>query len=418
MKILVLDDDPTGTQSATGATVLLRWDAALILASLREADALYLQTNSRALDETAAVRLVTSIREDARHAAGALGEPVRIVLRGDSTLRGHVFAELEAVSDPDDVAVFLPAFPQGGRTTLDGLHRVRIDGRDLPAHESEYADDPVFGFDTGYLPDYAAQRSAREPVRVPLARVRAGELPRVLAEAPPGALVLPDAVTDDDVRLVAAAIRGSWEAGRETRVRGAAPLAAALAGVESTGPLPWPLLAGPAPTLLVCGSHTEGATRQLARVTERYGPPEEISTAAALEDPDAEAARVAARVGERLEDDGFAVVTSERQRLEEHDTLAHGERVMVALSSVVARVRRGARVVVAKGGITSAEIARTGLGADRALVLGQVLPGVSVWELETADGDPVLYVVVPGNVGEPDTIDRILELLAVPVTAG
>ena len=70
-------------------------------------------------------------------------------------------------------------------------------------------------------------------------------------------------------------------------------------------------------------------------------------------------------------------------------------------------------VVVAKGGITSAEVARTGIGATSAVVLGQVLPGVSVWRLVARDGREVLYVVVPGNVGGPDTLVRVLDALDV-----
>jgi uncharacterized protein YgbK (DUF1537 family) len=68
-------------------------------------------------------------------------------------------------------------------------------------------------------------------------------------------------------------------------------------------------------------------------------------------------------------------------------------------------------VVVSKGGITSAEVASTGIGARSAVVLGQVLPGVSVWELEARDGRLLLYVVVPGNVGGPETLVDVLDAL-------
>jgi uncharacterized protein YgbK (DUF1537 family) len=53
-------------------------------------------------------------------------------------------------------------------------------------------------------------------------------------------------------------------------------------------------------------------------------------------------------------------------------------------------------------------------------VLGQVLPGVSVWRLTASDGRERLYVVVPGNVGEEDALVRVLDALglaAVPVPA-
>lgn len=113
MKTVVLDDDPTGTQSATGVQVLLESDADRLEAALRDADGVYVQTNSRALDEASAVALVARIRADALEAGARLGVEVRFVLRGDSTLRGHVFAETGVFAGAEDVVLFVPAFPAG-----------------------------------------------------------------------------------------------------------------------------------------------------------------------------------------------------------------------------------------------------------------------------------------------------------------
>jgi uncharacterized protein YgbK (DUF1537 family) len=421
MKTVVLDDDPTGTQSATGVRVLLESDADLIERALRTADSVYVQTNSRAIDEAAAVELVSRVRADALVAADRLGEPVQFVLRGDSTLRGHVFAETEVFLEGDAIMLFVPAFPDGGRTTREGVHYVRVDGVDVRADESEYAADPVFPFDTSVLADYVERKSGRVGVPVSLADVQGVDaLEAVLLDAPAGSVVVPDAVTDDDIRNIAEAVRRARSAGAQIVVRSASPLAAMLAGVESDGLLERPLVDRARPTLLVCGSHTEGATRQLGAVTARFGEPVVIDTHAALDDPAAAGAVAGAEAVERVQRDGLAVVTSARVRLAEHDTLNHGERVMTALTDVVQAVLPSVEVVVSKGGITSAEVASTGLGARSAVVLGQVLPGVSVWELEARDGRVLLYVVVPGNVGGPETLVDVLDALRldVPVEAG
>src|SRR5690606_7957270 len=110
----------------------------------------------------------------------------------------------------------------------------------------------------------------------------------------------------------------------------------------------------------------------------------------------------------RLQGPGLAVVSSERVRRPEHDTLEHGEHVMRALMAVVAAVRRLTGTVISKGGITGADVAREGIGADRAEVRGQVLSGVSVWDLRSAEGDDIVQIVVPGNVGEDDTLVKAL----------
>jgi uncharacterized protein YgbK (DUF1537 family) len=412
MKTIVLDDDPTGTQSASGVTVLLESNADLLTEALRDNDSVYVQTNSRAIDEAAAVALVGAVRSDGLEAARRLGDDVRFVLRGDSTLRGHVFAESDVFAGDaaasDSVMVFVPAFPAGGRTTVDGVHLVSIDGVAIPAAETEYASDPVFGFQHSRLVDYVAEKSGRRGVHVPLQTVRDGGLDAVLRGADAGDVILPDVLDDDDILAIAAAIAAVQRAGRDIVVRCAAPLAAALAGVTSDGLLQTPLVPEPKRTLLVCGSHTIGATRQLEPVIAAWGDAALVSTAAALADSAAAGADAADAASAQLDARRLAIVTSERSRSSEHNTLEHGSRVMEALTTAVRAVIESVDVVIAKGGITSADVARVGIGARSARVLGQVLPGVSVWDLTAFDGHRVLYVVVPGNVGGPDTLMRVL----------
>lgn len=413
MKTLILDDDPTGTQSASGVDVLLEWDADLIEEALGGADAVYLLTNTRAVSEADAVALLERTRTEAEEAGRRLGERVHVVLRGDSTLRGHVFPETAVFAGPASVIVFVPAFPEGGRTTIDGTHYVRIGDETLPAHETEYAQDPVFPFRSGHLPDYVREQSGRETAHFGLAGLRDGaaEFRAALREAVPGTVLLPDAETGDDVRIIAQAITAAWADGADVVVRSASPLAAAIAGVESDGLLPSPLVAEPVAALLVCGSHTIGATRQLAPVEAAFGPAEIVPTSDALQDAVATGRAVAEAARARLTATGFAAISSERERDASHNTLDHGERVMIALTSATAALRRSVEVVVSKGGITSAEVARVGLGARRARVLGQVLPGVSVWSVVTPEDEEKLYVVVPGNVGDPSTLVDVLAAL-------
>lgn len=415
MKTIVLDDDPTGTQSVTDATVLLASDADAIAEVLTTADAVYVQTNSRALSEADAVDFVTRVRADGLAAAQRLGEDVRFVLRGDSTLRGHVFAETEVFLESDSIIVFVPAFPEGGRTTSGGIHYVNVDGRNVPAHASEYAADPVFPFATGVLVDYVHEKSGRAAISVPITTVRAGNLLSVLHDATAGSVVVPDAETPEDIRAIADAVDLAIAGGKSIVVRSASPLAAELAGVPSSGLLATPLAHGVGAVLLVCGSHTAGATLQLDRVVEHFGAPAIVDTEHALQDPAAQGRAAAAEAAAALADRPLAFVTSARERAAEHNTLEHGEKVMSALTSAVRELLPSVSVVVSKGGITSAEVAATGIGATRAHVLGQILPGVSAWELEAHDGRRLLYIVVPGNVGGPTTL--IDSLAAVGLTA-
>jgi uncharacterized protein YgbK (DUF1537 family) len=414
-KVVVLDDDPTGTQSATGVRVLLTWDVPLLEQALREADSVYVQTNSRAVDEATAIRIVSSIRDDAREAARRLAVGVRFVLRGDSTLRGHVFAETEQFTDQRAAIVFVPAFPDGGRTTRDGVHLVRQGGVDVPAGETEYADDPVFPFASSRLVDYVAEKSARTAIAVDLSTVRSPDALLVaFLAAPPGSVLVPDVVDNEDIRRIAAGIETALGQGASLVVRCAAPLAAELAHVPSSGTLDRPLVAHPPRTLLVCGSHTAGATAQLAAVMGEGAGMVVLRTDDAFADPDAAGTHAARQAEGLIADGGLAVVASERVRSSAHGTLDHGRLVMAALTKTVRQLLPAVDVVVSKGGITSADTARHGLGATSALVLGQVLPGVSVWRLTASDGRDRLLVVVPGNVGDEHTLVEVLSALGVP----
>lgn len=413
MKTIVLDDDPTGTQSAYNVDVLLEFDTETIVDSLRSADSVYLQTNSRSMDEASARRLARRAHGQGLEAGRRLEEPIRFVLRGDSTLRGHVFAETDEFLGKYSVMVFVPAFPDGGRTTIDGLHLVRTGGRDIPAHQSEYARDPIFPFGTSALADYVKEKSGRTAVLVDLETVRGGRLASILAAAPPGVVVVPDAVTNDDIRTIAAQIQAAEDDGAKLVTRSAAPLASELAGVSSKNLMSDSAFGKPATILLVCGSHTAGARRQLARV-QSLCVSCDIDTESALHDPQATGREAASTLRQQLENTGLAVVASERKRKSEHNTLWHGERIMASLTQTVSELRNEIDVLVSKGGITSAEMARHGLGAKRATVLGQILPGISVWKIRLESGKTILHIIVPGNVGDDDVLWRILTTVGNP----
>jgi uncharacterized protein YgbK (DUF1537 family) len=389
-----------------------------LLDAMRSEHAFYVQTNSRALDRAAAVTLVTDIGHAALSAASVLGLAApRFVLRGDSTLRGHVFAESDAFATDDSVMLFQPAFPAGGRTTENGVHYVQVDGRRVPAGDTEYALDPVFGFHSSRLVDYVREQGGSRPVvGVPIEALRSSDgnaIAAALLTTSPGTVIAPDAVTDDDIRLIQRGLDKAWAAGRNVVVRCAAPLAAMCADVYANSLLSLPLPRPDGPVLVVCGSHTTGATSQLRSLRERFGINVALlDTRAALTDPDAAGTQLADCVRKDLRQRGVAAIATERDRRAGDNTLNHGERVMAALTTAVRHLRTDVAAVVAKGGITSAEVAHTGLVADTARVRGQLLAGVSLWELH-ADVGTVVYVVVPGNVGTADALVDVLRGLNV-----
>jgi uncharacterized protein YgbK (DUF1537 family) len=118
--------------------------------------------------------------------------------------------------------------------------------------------------------------------------------------------------------------------------------------------------------------------------------------------PDVVAAAIAA-VEQALESGLDAVVYTSRDLVAGGDagsSLEIGRQVSDGLIAVVRGISRRPRYVVAKGGITSSDIATSGLQARRAMIVGQIIPGVPVWRLGSESRWPDLaYIVFPGNVG-------------------
>src|SRR5215213_10022768 len=92
----------------------------------------------------------------------------------DSTLRGNLGAELEAVLDvvKPDCAIIAPAFPKYGRTTVDGVQYLH----GHPLHETEFGTDPTAPVREADIARRLANGSRRKAGRLTLSQVRAGAM--------------------------------------------------------------------------------------------------------------------------------------------------------------------------------------------------------------------------------------------------
>lgn len=416
---VVLDDDPTGVQTLAGVRVLLAWDPDRIAAALEGRRAVHLITNTRAL---APDRVQTSIEEAAR-AARAASPRARLVLRGDSTLRGHVREEylgVRQVTTPGGwpILLLVPALPSAGRITREGVHLFVRDGIPTPLHETEYARDGVFAYSSSRLLHWAEERSgglfaSANGEEIHLDSLRSGgpetvaaALGRLAAPSRPAALV-PDAENEDDLALIARGYERALARGIEVTVRCAPAFAGIVAGTTASGPVSLP---HGEHVLLVCGSHVPQTTRQLARLLDAYPSALVEADVGALvgRRADTEVERVGAAATAVLNRDGLVVVATPRELSQAIMSLEAGGRVAAGLARVVSWLGRQPDVVIAKGGITSAVTLREGVGAAEADVLGPVEPGVSLWAAKWPDGSALDYLVVPGNVGDDDVLERLV----------
>jgi uncharacterized protein YgbK (DUF1537 family) len=85
-----------------------------------------------------------------------------------------------------------------------------------------------------------------------------------------------------------------------------------------------------------------------------------------------------------------------------------GQLISSSLVAVVKKLEGRPRYLLAKGGITSSDIATQALGIKKAMVLGQIMPGVPVWLPGVESLYPGMpYIVFPGNVGDTQALVSI-----------
>lgn len=166
------------------------------------------------------------------------------------------------------------------------------------------------------------------------------------------------------------------------------------------------------------GSHVPRTTGQInALLTQTGIAGIEISVEALLAagHRQAEIEHVAQQVDQALQQDRDVVVYTSRRLITGADvqsSLSIGQQVSEGLVAITQAISSQPRYLVAKGGITSSDVATRALGIRRALVLGQILPGVPVWQLGPESRYPGMpYVVFPGNVGGPQALVEIVKAL-------
>jgi uncharacterized protein YgbK (DUF1537 family) len=445
--LMVLDDDPTGTQSVADLPVLMTWTPASVGWALDQGrPAVYVMTNTRSLGPAEAEQRNREVARTALAAARERGVELCFVSRSDSTLRGHFPLETDVLAEEVATAtgggvhgvVIVPAFGDAGRITVDGVHYAGADGTYLPVGESEFARDATFGYVSSdlraWVQEKSAGRIAAEQVAViDLTRLRTDRegVAKVLANLRDAQPVVVDIVTENDLRLLAEALLDAQDGGARFIVRAGPPFPRALVGQEPHPPLTSEDLAavragGLAEDaqggLVVVGSHVAQTTRQLSRLIERRAPHQvELDVTSVLgEDGVAYVQAVAAEAAAALADGDVVVSTSRRlvAPADRDEALAVARRVSTGLVQVVQQVLavRPPRFVVAKGGITSSDVAARGLGIERAMVRGPMLPGiVSLWEPVDGPARGIPYIVFAGNVGGPESLADVVDLLARPI---
>ena len=438
-RVVVLDDDPTGTQTSHGVLVVTEWSEDELAGALTGTHpAIFVLTNSRSLPEAEAVTLAAEAGRNLARASKRAGVEVAIGYRGDSTLRGHYPAESWALRDafadeigrPFDGEILAPFFEEGGRFTIGDTHYVQ-QGEDLvPAGETEFARDAAFGYRSSFLPAWVQEKTGGRVAAgvvgsVSIEDIRQGGPDRVaeiLKGISGGKVVVANSATYRDMEVFILGLLRAEAAGRQFIYRVSASFVRVRAGMAgrpllTIGDL-YPNGAPSTAGVTFVGSHVRRSTEQLEQAVNLPDlQVRELKVARLLDAStrDAEVKEMVSWLEEQYPRGRDALVYTSRgvvtgQTAEE--SLNVSQTVSAAMVDVARSLKTPPRYVIAKGGITSNDLALKAFGVHQATVPGQVAPGIPCWVLGDESRFPgVPYVIFPGNVGTPKTLADVITML-------
>ncbi|MCR5826547.1 MAG: hydroxyacid dehydrogenase [Oscillospiraceae bacterium] len=439
-KLVVLDDDPTGVQTVHDVSVYTDWSPESIRAGFAEENRLFfILTNSRAMTVAETTAAHRAIAETVAAVSRESGTPYLFLSRSDSTLRGHYPLETQLLREGMersglrvDGEVLCPYFREGGRFTLGNVHYVRQGDVLVPAAQTEFARDKTFGYAHSAIPDYIEEKTggacrAQDVTCISLERLRAMDLDGIEAQLMAvehfGRVCL-NAADEYDLKVFCIALCRAMAKGKRFLFRTAAGLVKVLGGVSDR-----PLLTRREMVLsetalgglVVVGSHTQKTTAQLhALLKLDCVTPVAFNSDAVLDGDAALSAEVArcVRAEEEIIRAGRTAVCYTCRSLltlpgdTQESALLRSVKISDGVQSLVARLGVTPAFIIAKGGITSSDVGTKALGVRRARVMGQIRPGIPVWQTGAESRFPCTpYVIFPGNTGGETTLREAVEVL-------
>ncbi len=433
IRIVVIDDDPTGIQTVHGCLLLTQFSTELVEAALSdEVPFFYMLANSRAMTESEARVVVRQATEAVLEANKKFGYNLLFISRSDSTLRGHFPAESDTISEvlaeqglqcvvP---TLFVPAFFEAGRMTIDGVHYMAAGEELIPVSETEFARDNVFAYSNSNLKSYIVEKGkgqidATEVTHWPLQMIRAMAIESLAEQLSQLSTVFLacDALDYRDLRKLALAIVAQFDPQKRGLcgvIRSSSSLPKALSGIEERD-----FVAAEnegARGVVVVGSHVKKSTEQLMALLEVEGVEGiEIDVEQILnDDPSLMIRTLEAAKKSHVAGQTPVLYTSRREVRCDDATQrqALGNKISQFLVEMVKALPFHPDFLVSKGGITSHDILTHSLGIRCARVEGQAAAGIPTIRTSSKDRFPNLrYIIFPGNVGSVDSLREVVTRL-------
>lgn len=430
-KIVVLDDDLPGTLFH-GVPVLMDWSVDLLEAEFRDdSSVFFIFTHSRSLTPAATEALHAEIAINLLRAQTITGRDFVIASRGNATLNGHFPLEtstlMTVLSGDFDATLLIPAFIEGGWYTINDVQLLQIDENLIPAEETVFAQDRVFGYKTSNLYEWIDEKvgfhfDEDSIVSISIDTIREGGVTAVLQQLmklKDRTICIVNATSQHDVEVVTLAVLLAEAQGKCFIYHSAESFIAARSG--------W-IYRDPSSSddrlsdnngyggLVVMGLEISNPGELLLSLQENnFVTQIEIDSAICLENERLgdEVERCAAALTVALQQ-GDAVVCVNRNAINDIDThklLEIEARLSESLMAVLRSVKVQPRYVMAIGNVTVHDVATKILHVNRAVIGGQIHPHVAVWQSSSSVYPGMPYVVCSGDFIDAALLSTIMSRL-------
>ncbi len=438
--IVVLDDDPTGTQTVHDVDVYTDWSLNSLRKAFQNSERMfYILTNSRSFSAKKSTDVHKQIAKTLFEISIETKRPFVIVSRADSTLRGHYPLETEVLKntleqnglEKIDGEIICPAFFEAERYTIEDIHYVKQDDRLLPVSESEFSKDQTFGYHHSDLKEYIFEKSGgkiplESCISISLNDVRdfnIDKLTNQLMTCHSFNKVIVNATNYVDLKIFTIALLKVIKNGKNFLIRSAASLPKLLGAVSDGNYLTRSDIVTDDHNggLIIIGSHVNLTNQQFLKLRDlkislkfiefdvrEYGKSRFFKS---------EITKTLSKVLSNLKIGNSVVIYTSRELLlplekDKERVLLVSVEISKALTEIVRQLDVRPKYMMAKGGITSSDIAVKGLNIKKAKVLGQIRAGIPVWLAGDESKFPQMpYLIFPGNVGNEFTLEEIVREL-------
>ncbi|GAA4232816.1 four-carbon acid sugar kinase family protein [Postechiella marina] len=432
---IIVDDDPTGNQTVYNVPLLTSWNLDVFITEFKnKTPVFFVLTNSRSLSAAKTLKIYKDIAQKIEKASKLTKQDFTLVSRSDSTLRGHFPLEPNTLKEyanlNESITVFIPVMFEGGRVTVNNTHYV-LDNQTLtPVSETPFAKDHSFAYSNSNLKSYIEEKTegnveASGVHSFSLNTIRtekSAEIANQIIALPANTYCVFNSINYQDLDKVTHALLLAEKLGKKIVYRTSSSFVPSYIGLPPKSLLSASdLVKGHSKNggLTIVGSYVKKSSEQLQSALTCFNKESivEVDVNQIITDQNNSYKNTLVhQINTNISAGKDVIVFTSRTLItgaNTASTIQIASKISQALVYLVNTLSITPRYLIAKGGITSHDIATKGLGMKRSKVLGQLLPGIPVWEMgDETKFSHLPYVVFPGNVGNTDSLQTIIKKLA------